>query len=65
MFYIVHLMLNKYITLVVNDSAYTERVPIALGTIHVDRVLQLNKDWELKKRSESWQRSKISHSTGS
>ena len=25
--------------LVVNDGAYTERVPIALGTIHVDWVL--------------------------
>ena len=30
--------------LVVNDSAYSERVPIALGTIHVYRVLQLIKD---------------------
>ena len=44
---------------VVNDSAYSERVPIALGTIHVDRVLQLIKDWELKKMSETWQRSKL------
>ena len=45
--------------LVVNDSSYSERVPIALGTIHVDRVLQLIKDWELKKMSETWQRSKL------
>ena len=45
--------------LVVNDSAYSERVQIALVTIHVDPVLQLIKDWELRKVSESWQRSKL------
>ena len=45
--------------LVVNDSAYSERVPIALGTIHVDQVLQLIKNWEFKKMGESWQRSKL------
>ena len=45
--------------LVVNDSAYSERVPIALGTIYIDRVLQLIKDWKLKKMSETWQRSKL------
>ena len=45
--------------LVVNDSACNERVPIALGTIHVDQVPQLIKDWELKEISESWQRSKL------
>ena len=45
--------------LVVNDSAYSERVPIALGSIYVDRVLQLIKDWKLKKMSETWQRSKL------
>ena len=45
--------------LVVNDSAYTERVPIALGTIHVEWVLQLIKDWESENMSESWQRSKL------
>ena len=45
--------------LVINDSAYSERVPLSLGTIHVDRVLQLIKDWELKKMSETWQSSKL------
>ena len=39
--------------LVVNDSAYSERVPMALGTIHVDQVFQLIKDWEFLK-NEPW-----------
>ena len=45
--------------LVVNDSAYTERVPMALGTIPLDCVFQLIKDWKLKKVTESLQRSKL------
>ena len=47
------------VLMLVNGSAYSKRVPIALGTIHVDQVLQLIKDWELKKLTESWQRSKL------
>ena len=42
----------------VNDT-YTEYLPAALGTIHVDRVLQLILELELKKLSETWQRSKL------
>ena len=47
------------LVLVVNGNVCTERVSIALGTIHVDWVLQLIKDWKLNKMNESWQRSKL------
>ena len=50
---------ENVLMLVVNDSAYNERVPVALGTIHIDKVLKLITDSELKQIGETWQRSHI------
>ena len=42
--------------LVVPDSNYTRRVPISLGTVHIERCLQLLKEGEITKLPISWER---------
>ena len=50
---------ENVLMLVVDDSAYTERVPVALETIHIDKVLELITDAEIKQMGETWQRGKL------
>ena len=42
--------------LVVPDSNYTRRVPISIGTVHIERCLQLLKEGEITKLPDSWGR---------
>ena len=42
--------------LVVPDSNYTRRVPISIGTVHIERCLQLLKEGEITKLPDSWER---------
>ena len=42
--------------LVVPDSNYTRRVLISLGTVHIERCLQLLKEGEITKLPDSWER---------
>ena len=42
--------------LVVPDSNYTRRVLISIGTVHIERCLQLLKEGEITKLPDSWER---------
>ena len=42
--------------LVVPDSNYTERVPISIGTLHIDRCLELLKKDEIPNLTKQWER---------
>ena len=42
--------------LVVQDSAYRERVPVAIGTLHIDMVLDVATKEELENIGRKWQR---------
>ena len=42
--------------LVVPDSNYTKRVPISIGTVHIERCLQLLKEEEIQNLTHSWER---------
>ena len=49
--------LNEDILVVIqNDSTYSSRVPIALGTCHIDMVIemQLPKNYEIWGKNEKW-----------
>ena len=41
--------------LVVPDSEYTDRVPVSIGTLHIDRCLEVLKRDELKGLSKTWE----------
>ena len=41
--------------LVVPDSEYTDRVPVSVGTLHVDRCLEVLERGELKGLSKTWE----------
>ena len=45
--------------LVVWDSSYCNRVPIALGTIHIDMHIKLATQEELGKLSHCWKRGAV------
>ena len=45
--------------LVINDSAYGEKVPIQIGTLHIDRALELASEEELKSLSQQWKRGRL------
>ena len=45
--------------LVINDSAYGMRVPIQIGTLHIDMALELATEAEMKKLSCKWDRAKM------
>ena len=42
--------------LVVPDSNYTKRVPISIGTVHIERCLQLLKEEEIPNLAHPWER---------
>ena len=42
--------------LVVQDSAYGDRVPVAIGTLHIDMVLEVATKEELENIGRKWQR---------
>ena len=41
--------------LVIPESEYSRRVPIAIGTIHIDEIIDLITDEELRMASHQWQ----------
>ena len=41
--------------LVVPDSNYTKRVPISIGTVHIERCLQLLKEDEIPNLAHPWE----------
>ena len=41
--------------LVIPESEYSRRVPITIGTIHIDEIIDLITDEELKLASCQWQ----------
>ena len=45
--------------LVINDSAYGMRVPIQIGTLHIDMALELATKAEREKLSCKWDRAKM------
>ena len=42
--------------LVIRESEYSRRVPITIGTIHIDEIIDLITEEELKLASHQWQR---------
>ena len=46
--------------LVIPESEYSQRVPITIGTIHIDEIIDLITDQELKSASHQWQHGIIS-----
>ena len=46
--------------LVIPESEYSRRVPITIGTIHIDEIIDLITDEELKSANRQWQRGIIS-----
>ena len=45
--------------LVIEDSAYAQCVPIQLGTLHIDRALDLIRNKEITQMSTKWEYSKL------
>ena len=45
--------------LIIDDSAYGMRVPVQLGTLHIDMALDLATEAEMKKLSCRWERAKM------
>ena len=45
--------------LIIDDSAYGMRVPVQLGTLHIDMALDLATEAEMKKLSRRWERAKM------
>ena len=45
--------------LVIDDSAYGMRVPIQIGTLHIDMALDLATETEMKKLSHKWERAQM------
>ena len=46
--------------LVIPESEYSRRVPVTIGTIHIDEIIDLITDEELKTANHQWQRGIIS-----
>ena len=46
--------------LVIPESEYSRRVPVTIGTIHIDEIIDLITDEELKTANRQWQRGIIS-----
>ena len=46
--------------LVIPESEYSRRVPITIGMIHIDEIIDLTTDEELKIDSHQWQRGIVS-----
>ena len=47
--------------LVIEDSPYTQRVPIQLGTLHINKALDLVSETELINLSNSIEEGQVSH----
>ena len=47
--------------LVIPESEYAKHVPVTIGTLHIDEIIGLITDEELRKAQKSWQRGIISH----
>ena len=45
--------------LVIDDSAYGSRVPVQIGTLHIDMALDLATETEMRKLSHRWERAKM------
>ena len=45
--------------LVIEDSAYGMRVPVQIGTLHIDMALDLATEAEMKKLTRRWERAKM------
>ena len=45
--------------LIIDDSAYGMRVPVQIGTLHIDMALDLATEAEMKKLSRRWERAKM------
>ena len=45
--------------LIIPDSAHTQYTPITLGTLHIDMVIKLATEKELKNLNKQWQRSLV------
>ena len=46
--------------LVIPESEYSKRVPVTIGTLHIDEIINLITDEELKSANKKWQRGIIS-----
>ena len=42
--------------LVIPESEYSKRVPVTIGTLHIDEILNLITDEEIRQADKSWQR---------
>ena len=45
--------------LIIPNSAHTQCTPITLGTLHIDKVIRLATERELKNLNKQWQRSLV------
>ena len=46
--------------LVIPESEYAKHMPVTIGTLHIDKIIGLITDEELRKAQKSWQRGIIS-----
>ena len=51
--------MKMYLCFVIDDSPYAQHVPIQLGTLHVNRALDLISDKEITPLSTKWKCSKL------
>ena len=47
--------------LVIDDSPYGMRVPIQIGSLHIDMAIDLATEMEMKKLSRKWERARMAH----
>ena len=47
--------------LVLDDSPYGMRVPVQIGSLHIDMAIDLATEVEMKKLSRKWERAKMAH----
>ena len=45
--------------LVIDDSAYSQQVPVQIGTLHIDMALDLATEFEMRYLSRKWERAKM------
>ena len=45
--------------LVIEDSEYTERVPIQIGTLHIDMILEKTTPEQIKAMGKAYQRGEV------
>ena len=48
--------------LVIDDSPYAMRVPVQIGTLHIDMALDLATEEERKKLNRQWRRAELASS---